>query len=728
MVSKRLLMDGANMKISVLVFSCFILIFALPYSDGYTYEQDVYAINHLFASLGSPPLPGWIADGGDPCMEGWQGVLCVNSNITAIIVNGANLGGALGDKLGNFSSIISIDLSNNHIGGRIPYNLPSTIRSFFLSDNRLNGSIPDSLSTLSLLSDLSLNGNLLSGELPDAFQDLTGLINLDLSFNNLSGQLPPSLGNLSSLTTLHMQNNQLSGTLNILQDLPLIDLNIENNLFWGPMPSKLLSIPNFKKDGNPFNTTVLPSPPLPAPSPSPLSEAPPAPEPTRGDSINSPSTQYGPQPKRSRQNNVSIAIVAVAVVLCIVAVLLFIWLRTCCKRKLEVTQKTAERLGNDAYKRPYCNLKGNASVIQQTNQLEKDLLQSVAVRKEVIQKSKEECKIDITRREFILMPPLDEKVKVNTIAPTKSGKALNPITSVTSFTIASLQDFTNSFDEENLIGGKTLCKVYLAEHPKGRLLAVKKLNGFRMLRTDSAFLSFVSSISELQHVNIVKLVGYCGDYEQRILVYDYCSNGNLENALHSSNEIKKKLSWDARIQIALGAARALEYLHEVCQPPVMHYNFTSANLLLDDELAVHVSECGLAPLILSDSIRGMSGHVQSSVVYGAPEFTQSGTYTCQSDIYSFGIVMLELLTGRKAHDKSQPYAEQSLVKWAYSRLHDIESLLRMADPSLNPTQMKKSLSNFADIICLCIQPEPEFRPPISEIVRKLQMMMPLESR
>ncbi|KAJ0018879.1 hypothetical protein Pint_10698 [Pistacia integerrima] len=112
--------------------------------------------------------------------------------------------------------------------------------------NQFTGSIPESLALLSQLLDLSLGNNHMTGGIPDAFQQLTGLINLDLSANNLSGQLPPSTVDLSSLNTLHLQNNTLSGLLDVLQDLHLTDLNIENNLFSGPIPTKLLAIPNFR--------------------------------------------------------------------------------------------------------------------------------------------------------------------------------------------------------------------------------------------------------------------------------------------------------------------------------------------------------------------------------------------------------------------------------------------------------------------------------------------------
>ncbi|KAK0588389.1 hypothetical protein LWI29_000373 [Acer saccharum] len=154
-------------KICAEVFVGIILIWAATNSFAATNPVDVAAINRLFAALGFPQLPGWVQSGGDPCLEAWQGVQCSASDIITIILNGANLGGELGDSLGDFASI--------------------TV--------------------------LSLNNNLLSGEIPDAFESLTGLINLDLSSNNLSGQLPPTLENLSPLTTLNIENNLFSGTI-----------------------------------------------------------------------------------------------------------------------------------------------------------------------------------------------------------------------------------------------------------------------------------------------------------------------------------------------------------------------------------------------------------------------------------------------------------------------------------------------------------------------------------
>lgn len=244
---------------------------------------------------------------------------------------------------------------------------------------------------------------------------------------------------------------------------------------------------------------------------------------------------------------------------------------------------------------------------------------------------------------------------------------------------------------------------------------------------DKEFLELVNNIDRIRHANVVELIGYCAEHGERLLIYEYCSNGSLHDILHLEDEFKKKISWNTRIRMALEAARALEYLHEVCQPPIVHRNFKSNNLLLDEDLSVRVSDCGLASLISSGSVSQLSGHLLSAYGYGAPEF-ESGIYTHQSDVYSFGVVMLELLTGRKSHDRTRNRGEQFLVRWAIPQLHDIDALSMMVDPSLKREYPTKSLSHFADIISRCVQSEPEFRPAMSEVVQDLLEMIRREPR
>ncbi|XP_022977885.1 protein STRUBBELIG-RECEPTOR FAMILY 3-like isoform X1 [Cucurbita maxima] len=755
-----------------------LLLFTNPFCFGDTDLRDVAAINALFIALGYPPLRGWILVGGDPCGEKWQGVECVFSNITAIQLSGLNLGGELGTSLDQFESIISIDLSNNHIGGIIPSALPATLRSFSLSANQFTGSIPSALASLTQLMDLSINNNLLTGAIPDVFQLLNGLNNLDLSGNNLSGQLPPSMADLFSLTTLHLQNNRLSGMLDVLQDLPLSDLNIENNLFSGPIPAKLLGIPNFRKDGNPFNTTIIPSAPALAPSPfavAPVTAGRPTRQTGAGQPLSSGSSESdGGRSFFSGKRIVWIVIIGAVILVALGACIL---LSVCLKRRSkhreemkmvrenadmaskdkpkltkpsvevddmekgrrETTLKPVDRDGMKDRIMDYTSPKLHENPFASNTSFREDHTESFCDRRGANGKRKDASNMSfrddhtesssISIDELLARPPppppfsllsTQEIAKpiVTADVPSRVPKKLNT-SSLRVFTIASLQQYTNSFSEDNLLGKGMLGSVYRAELPNGRLLAVKKLDGSSLTRwNDDEFHNLVSDICEIRHDNIVELKGYCAEHGQYLLIYEYCENGTLYEALHVDKEMHQMLSWNVRVRIALGAARALEYLHEACQPPIVHQNFKSANILLDNELKAQLSDSGLASLLDNQSsVRFLPTHG-----YSAPEF-ESGTYTYQSDVFSFGVVMLELLTGRKSCDRTLPRGEQYLVRWAIPRLHDIDALSRMVDPSLKGTYPIKSLSRFADIISSCVMREPEFRPPISEIVQELLQMV-----
>ncbi|KAK2424533.1 protein STRUBBELIG-RECEPTOR FAMILY [Trifolium repens] len=756
-----------KLKIHIQALFGLMLIYIVQFSLAATNPSDVAAINRLYAALGNPVLPGWVASAGDPCGEAWQGVQCNDSLIQEITLIGANLGGELGDSLGTFVSIKSISLSNNHIGGIIPTSLPATLQTLFLSGNNLTGSIPPTLSTLTELTALSLNDNQLTGEIPDAFQSLTQLTNLDLSHNNLSGELPPSVESLSAVTTLDLQNNNLSGTLDVLQDLPLTDLNVENNQFSGTIPPKLLSITNFRKDGNQFdlsgNDTIAPARPPHSPvttSPSgtvvpgtpssgrvPSGRVPtkPADEPTASKESSS---------GKSKKNTKRVIWITISGVLgfIILALALVLFLPRCSKRERGGRTSKQHQIG--AYGGERTNPWNNGALVQPPSQTQKVPKVAVARPKENPRVVQDEPKmetlpkllnheIDMSGLDLDSMPPSPppppppapplaaEKLIVEPTTSTggdPSKRSSFPPTFAKSFTIASLQQYTNSFSQDNLIGLGMLGSVYRAELPNGKILAVKKLDKrVSDHQEDDEFLELVNNIDRIRHANIVELIGYCVEHGQRLLIYEYCSNGSMYEALHSDDEYKTTLSWNARIRIALGAARALEYLHEQCQPPVIHRNFKSANILLDEDLSVRVSDCGLAPLITKGSVRQLSGQLLAAYGYGAPEF-ESGIYTYQSDVYSFGVVMLELLTGRQSYDRKRPRGEQFLVRWAITQLHDIDALARMVDPSLNGAYPAKSLSNFADIISRCVQSEPEFRPAMSEVVLYLLNMIRRESQ
>ncbi|CAM8992994.1 unnamed protein product [Rhodiola kirilowii] len=730
---------GIGVRLAALV-----LVLSMGCSRGDTDQRDVFAITSLYVALGTPQqLTGWQAQDGDPCGTNWQGVECVYSNITALKLNDANLGGELGENLGLFSSIIAIDFTNNHIGGPIPTSLPPTVRNLFLSSNQFTGRIPDTLATLSQLTDLSLNGNNLSGQIPDAFEPLGLLVNLNLAFNNLTGPLPPSMGSLSSLITFNMQNNQITGTLDVLQDLPVLaNLDVENNLLSGPIPPRLLALPNFVSAGNPFNTTIIPSPttisPLPAspgPSPGPSESVLVPSRPSNGPS--KPDTN-APSKKTffTTKNILWIALAGLAVFI-VIAITICLFMSKSCKRLQPI-----ERLGKPPQACPLnTSVKGikyKESLLQQNNRL-KQAPKTLLAGRETCERTEEKHELDIEKGVVLASGHMGNHVLSRTGKDTKHPKSTPPPAplasqsiavvapkkcstfAVTCFSVAELQQYTRSFSQGNLIGRGTIGSVYRAKLPEGKALAVKKLNNAATIQSDDEFLELVSIVSKLKHPNVVELVGYCAEYNQYLLVFQYHKNGTLYDALHLDDEIHSKLSWNLRMMIALGAAKALEYLHETCQPPIIHRNFKSANLLLDDKLSVSVSDCGLL-FIMSQEVQNQLTLNLSAHGYGAPEL-EAGIYTLQSDIYSFGVVMLELLTARKPYDRSRPRGEQFLVSWAISQLHDIDSLSRMVDPYLNGAYPSKSLSRFADIISLCLQQEPEFRPPMSEIVQNIMHLI-----
>ncbi|XP_030533335.1 protein STRUBBELIG-RECEPTOR FAMILY 8 isoform X2 [Rhodamnia argentea] len=663
------------------------VISALRGAQGTTDPNDVQGLQVLYTSLNSPSqLTNWKSSGGDPCAESWKGVTCEGSAVVSIEVSGLGLSGTLGYLLTNLMSLKKFDLSNNNIHDGIPYQLPPNLTSLNLAGNNLSGNLPYSISSMVNLNYMNFSRNSLSLSIGDIFSNLTNLTTADLSYNNFSGDLPTSFSSLTNLSFLYVQNNQLTGSLIVLVGLPLTTLNVANNHFSGWIPKELSSLQTFIYDGNSFaNGPAPPPPPFTAPPPARSRN-------NRTHSASGTSTPDGAIGQTSGSNNglstaAIVGIIAGSVLLLLV-LLLAIY---CCCRKSNRKESVAR-----------ASTRGSQSVKSNVNpeMREQRVITTAAV-------------IDLKP------PPAD--VSVAERVPSKNGsirRIKSPITA-TSYTVASLQTATNSFGQENLIGEGSLGRVYRADFPIGKIMAVKKIdNAALSLQEEDNFLEAVSNMSRLRHPNIVTMVGYCAEHGQRLLVYEYVGSGNLHDLLHFAEDRSKTLNWNARVRVALGTARALEYLHEVCLPSVVHRNFKSANILLDEELNPHLSDCGLAALT-PNTERQVSSQMVGQFGYSAPEFALSGVYTVQSDVYSFGVVMLELLTGRKPLDSSRVRSEQSLVRWATPQLHDIDALAKMVDPALNGMYPAKSLSRFADIIALCVQPEPEFRPPMSEVVQQL---------
>ncbi|CAN1222662.1 Protein STRUBBELIG-RECEPTOR FAMILY 8 [Linum grandiflorum] len=645
-----------------------LFLFLLHPVHSTTDSTDVQALQVVYTSLNSPSqLTNWKSNGGDPCAESWKGVTCQGSSVVSLQISGLGLTGSMGYLLSDLTSLKTMDLSNNNFRDTIPYQMPPNLTSLNLARNNLSGNLPYSLSAMASLSYLNVSGNSLSQAVGDVFTNHSLLNTLDLSFNNFSGDLPASFTSLTNLSTLDVQNNQLTGSLNALTALPLTTLNVANNHFNGWIPRELSSIPNFKFEGNSFDNG-------PAPPPPPFTSPPPG-RPRNNRSRPGPASPSSNGQSSQSSKGLSVGAIAgisigSAFLVGILIVLVF------CIRKSKTKEVGIIASNGESHPASTNNIQ-----MEMQEQRMRNLAAVTDVKPLVAEKS-----------------PMD-KLREHS----GSVKRMRSPMTATSYTVATLQTATNSFSQEFLIGEGSLGRVYRAEFPNGKTMAVKKIdNAALSLQEEDNFLEAVSNMSRLRHPNIVSMVGYCVEHGQRLLVYEYIENGNLHDILHFADDDGKKLSWNARVRVALGTARALEYLHEVCLPSVVHRNFKSANILLDEELNPHLSDCGLAALT-PNTERQVPTQVVGSFGYSAPEFALSGVYTVKSDVYSFGVAMLELLTGRKPLDSSRSRAEQSLVRWATPQLHDIDALSKMVDPALKGMYPAKSLSRFADIIALCVQ-------------------------
>ncbi|CAA3006778.1 STRUBBELIG-RECEPTOR FAMILY 6 [Olea europaea subsp. europaea] len=660
-----------------------ILVFGLSSTNADTDPNDASVLRVLYAALNSPQqLTKWSGTTGDPCGESWTGITCSGSKVTEIKISGLGLTGNMGYQLMSLTSLTTFDISNNNLGNQITYNLPTNLQRLNLAGNGFNGGIPYSISQMASLKYLNVSHNQIQGQLNDMFGSLSALSTLDFSFNAMTGDIPQTFRSLTSMTDMYLQNNQFTGTIDVLANLPLENLNVENNHFSGWIPQQLKSI-NLQTGGNSWSSGAAPPPPP---------GTPPASRPNRNHKSggNSGSSDGGGDGSKSGIGAGGVAGIVISILVVGAIAAFFIIKRRSRKPSMDVEKPENQPFAPLASQ----EVQGMKSVQSLSTASSKtfEAPAMITLKPPPIDRHKSFDEDDVSTKPIV--PPK----KINTV----------PI-NAKSYSVADLQIATDSFSIENLIGEGSIGRVYRAQCDDGKVLAVKKINSSTLLNHED-FLDIVSEISRLNHPNVTELVGYCSEHGQLLLVYEFHKNSSLHEFLHLSDEDSKPLTWNTRVKIALGTARALEYLHEVCSPSVIHKNFKSANILLDTELNPHLSDCGLASLVHEpDQASG----------YSAPEVTMSGQYTIKSDVYSFGVVMLELLSGRKPFDSSRPRAEQSLVRWATPQLHDIDALSKMVDPALKGLYPVKSLSRFADAVALCVQPEPEFRPPMSEVVQAL---------
>lgn len=293
-----------------------------------------------------------------------------------------------------------------------------------------------------------------------------------------------------------------------------------------------------------------------------------------------------------------------------------------------------------------------------------------------------------------------------------------PIVDVMDYNL--LKSATNNFEKSEILGEGGFGCVYKAQLDDNLFVAVKRLDN----QTRDAIKEFqteVDILSKIQHPNIITLLGYCVHDETKLLVYELMQNGSLDTQLHGPS-CGSKLTWHCRMKIALDTARGLEYLHEHCKPSIIHRDLKSSNILLDSRFNAKLSDFGLAVMDGANKNIKLSG----TLGYVAPEYLLDGKLTDKSDVYAFGVVLLELLLRRRPVEKQAPSEYQSIVAWAMPQLTDRSKLPSVIDPVIRDTMDLKHLYQVAAVAVLCLQPEQSYRPLITDVLHSLVPLVPVE--
>ncbi|KAF5187050.1 Receptor-like cytoplasmic kinase [Thalictrum thalictroides] len=290
------------------------------------------------------------------------------------------------------------------------------------------------------------------------------------------------------------------------------------------------------------------------------------------------------------------------------------------------------------------------------------------------------------------------------------------------FTFRELAAATRNFRQECLLGEGGFGRVYKGRLENGNQLAAIKQLDRNGLQGNKEFLVEVLMLSLLHHQNLVNLIGYCADGDQRLLVYEFMSLGSLEDHLLDLPPDQKPLNWFTRMKIATGAAKGLEYLHDKANPPVIYRDLKSSNILLDEEFNPKLSDFGLAKLGPVGDKTHVSSRVMGTYGYCAPEYARTGQLTLKSDVYSFGVVLLELITGRRAIDTTRETDEQNLVTWAQPFFKDPSKYPAMADPLLEGDFPVRGLNQAVAVAAMCLQEESDVRPLMSDVVTALSFL------
>ncbi|CAL5408513.1 unnamed protein product [Camellia sinensis] len=301
---------------------------------------------------------------------------------------------------------------------------------------------------------------------------------------------------------------------------------------------------------------------------------------------------------------------------------------------------------------------------------------------------------------------------------TKDDSAVNEITAVESlqYDFGTIQAATNNFSDDNKIGEGGFGHVYKGKLINGKEIAVKRLSQ-NSGQGGEEFKNDVLLVAKLQHRNLVRLLGFCLEGEEKILIYEFMPNKSLDHILFDSQE-HGKLDWPKRYKIIEGIARGMLYLHEDSQLRIIHRDLKASNILLDGAMNAKISDFGMARIFGVDQSQGNTSRVVGTFGYMSPEYAMHGRFSVKSDVYSFGVLVLEIISGKKISDFDQSNNVEDLLNYAW-KLWKNGTPLKLMDPTLEVSYSRNEVSRCIHIGLLCVQEDPDARPSMATVVLML---------
>ncbi|PIA30624.1 hypothetical protein AQUCO_05400012v1 [Aquilegia coerulea] len=292
------------------------------------------------------------------------------------------------------------------------------------------------------------------------------------------------------------------------------------------------------------------------------------------------------------------------------------------------------------------------------------------------------------------------------------------------FTYNELSTATNNFHASNKLGRGGFGTVYKGILKNGIQVAVKALSA-ESKQGVNEFLTEIDVVTNVKHPNLVELIGCCVQGNNRILVYEYVENNSLDQALLGRKSNKIKLDWGKRIDICLGTARGLKFLHEELEPPIVHRDIKASNILLAEDFAPKIGDFGLAKFF-PENITHISTRVAGTTGYLAPEYALRGQLTKKADVYSFGVLILEIVSGRSSAKENWGGKQKVLLEWTWE-LYNEKSLLELVDPDLEEYP-EDEVVRFIKVALFCSQAAANRRPSMNQVVAMLSKNIRLNEK